>query len=259
MRSLALKAANTGKAPVNKWLLILLLIAIILTLWAAFISDEINEDDSIVVAERKPALAGKPNNDADIKTRKQSNNDNNLSANKGIKSNSDLIPWQLLNREPLDNNEKLGTKTINIFKVHSWLEVPRATRPAPVQIVPPIKPVAPVAPFTYMGQMLDTPKGTQVFLISNNVLVSVVEGEKINQLWRFDKQDENSLRLTYLPLNLPQVLFKSAPAADPLATDPTLDPNQLNAGQQNANQLNPSSLNTDPPESGELGLEELKL
>jgi hypothetical protein len=37
----------------------------------------------------------------------------------------------------------------------------------------------------------------------------VIKGEKINQQWRLDNEDLNSIHLTYLPLGLPQLLSKS--------------------------------------------------
>jgi hypothetical protein len=57
----------------------------------------------------------------------------------------------------------------------------------------------------------------------NGKLYTVVKGEKINQQWRFEAEDSNTLRLTYLPLNLVQTLSKAAKpstaSVKPLSTD----------------------------------------
>jgi hypothetical protein len=95
-------------------------------------------------------------------------------------------------------------KAVDLFKVQSW-EVIKKVKPAP-----PPPPMAPPAPFVYMGKLEDTPKGTQLFLLANNRVITVIKGEKIDTLWRVDSEDANSIRLTYLPLNLPQTLTKNA-------------------------------------------------
>lgn len=237
MRPLELKAAKT---PVNKWLMLFLILAIVLTVWSAFIDGNTSDDDVIEVNERKSALVSTVNKDASNKLNNTKRSTPNTFA---TNTNSVLIPWQQLSRETFSN------KPVDIFKVHSWLEAPRVIKAIPIAAPVPIKPVAPAAPFIYMGQMQDTPKGTQVFLINNGVLISVVTGEKINQQWRLDSQNESSLRLTYLPLNLPQILYKTAVAADALSPASTI----------NSNQPSIDSLNIDPPDSSELGLEELRL
>jgi hypothetical protein len=76
--------------------------------------------------------------------------------------------------------------------------------------LPPPAPVAPPAPFSYIGKLEDSPKETQIFLIANNKFYSVVKGENIDQYWRLEGEDANALQLTYIPLNLPQILSKSA-------------------------------------------------
>jgi hypothetical protein len=61
-----------------------------------------------------------------------------------------------------------------------------------------------------VGKLENSPKGTQVFLMENNKLFSVLMGEKINAQWRLDSEDASSIRLTFIPLELKQVLSKSA-------------------------------------------------
>ena len=115
------------------------------------------------------------------------------------------IPWQKLQRQPLI------IKVDNVFKVHSWLVVPKVakTKEPPLPL-----PMAPPAPFTYMGKLEDTPKGTQVFLMRDGKLYTAIKGQKIDAQWQLDSEENNSIRLTYLPLNLPQVLAKSAKPND---------------------------------------------
>ena len=235
---------NAAKTQFNKWLMLFLILAIFLTVWSAFISDNTSDDDVIEINERKSAFVSLANSDVLNKVQNTLNNTKrSIPSPFATKTDSVLIPWQQLNRETVSN------KPVDIFKIHSWLEVPRVIKAAPITVPIAIQPVAPAAPFIYMGQMQDTPKGTQVFLINNGVLISVVTGEKINQQWRLDSQNESSLSLTYLPLNLPQILYKTAVATDAPTPALTLDSNQSTI----------DSLNIDPPDSSDLGLEELRL
>lgn len=178
-----------GMQSSNKWLMILLALSLILTIWMATQSDDAEVSHNEIeltnpVRSEKPAAL---ETSASIVTGKPD----------GIVP---LIPWYKLEREPLQK------KINNPFKVHSWVVVPTEKK---VKVIPP-PPVAPPAPFAYLGKIQDSPKTTQIFLIENGRLYTVSEGEKINQLWRLDAEDTNTLRLTYLPLNLPQVLSKSA-------------------------------------------------
>jgi hypothetical protein len=70
-----------------------------------------------------------------------------------------------------------------------------------------------------VGKLENSPKGTQVFLLQNNKLFSVVMGEKINPQWRLDSEDVSSIRLTFIPLDLKQVLSKSAKQVVPTAIE----------------------------------------
>lgn len=132
------------------------------------------------------------------------------------------IPWQKLQREPLQN------KVNNVFKVHSWLVIPKPVKSKPM---PPPPPAAPPAPFIYMGKLENSPKGTQVFLMRNGKLYTAIKGQKIDQEWRLDSEDGNNIALTYLPFNLPQILSKSAKSfetdrpLDSANIDPNVDPN----------------------------------
>ena len=188
----------SGGEQSSKWLLILLSITAILTVWVAIQGNDAEGDDAIELAsQRAPS------------------NIHQLNIKKGVVSSSHIVAatpqnalfgWHKLKREPLQN------KTYNLFKVHSWLVVPPAKK---IKAQPPPAPVAPPAPFTYVGRLEQTAKNTQIFMMANGRLYSTRSGEKIDQQWRLDAEDANALRLTYLPLNLPQVLSKSAKPVDP--------------------------------------------
>ena len=185
-------------AQSSKWLFILLLMSVILTVWVAIQGDDAEGGDTIELAsQRAPS------------------NIHLLNIKKGVVSSSHIVAaspknalfgWHKLKREPLQN------KTYNLFKVHSWLVVPPVKK---IKAQPPPAPVAPPAPFTYVGRLEQTAKNTQIFMMTNGRLYSTRLGEKIDQQWRLDAEDANALRLTYLPLNLPQVLSKSAKPVDP--------------------------------------------
>lgn len=198
------------KYPINKWLICFMLLTIALTVWTAFNDDEKKEVD--LVSDR-------PIQKQSVQQTLDATNVITTKANTttGL-ANDTLIPWQHLTRKP-----QLA-KPSNLFKVHSWVVVPAKVKQKP-QPAPP--PVAPAAPFIYFGKLEDSPSNMQIFLVANNRLYSTKLGEKIDQLWRLDAEDANVLRLTYLPLNLPQVISKSArPAIVPTEILPVAENNQ---------------------------------
>jgi len=120
---------------------------------------------------------------------------------------STALAWQSLEgRLPVEM-----ASHADLFKSHSWYVPPP---PKPVVPVPPPKPVAPPAPYTYMGRMEDTPQGTLLMLSGNNKVYTVAVGETVDKIWRVDGEDAATIRLTHVPLNLPQTLPKAGrPAA----------------------------------------------
>ena len=191
--------SGSDGAP-NKWVYTLLLVTLIATAWTALHDDSQNEDAAIdLVASKSTRDIQEPKDQIQANV----NLNQNLSSKKSeITTNtSNLIPWQKLKREPLKN------KTYDVFKVHSWVVVPPVKKIKPQ---PPPPPVAPPAPFNYLGKLENSPNGTLIFLLANDKLFSVILGEKIDQQWRLDSEDANNLRLTYLPLGLPQIISKSA-------------------------------------------------
>lgn len=189
----------------NKWLIVLLLLTVIATAWTALHEDSDQANTALVLQHissnkqqsvKPNAAITKVNQVLALKQTAPIDKPGNKNA---------LIPWQKLKRE---SNK---TAAYDLFKVHSWLVVPPIKKVKPV---PPPPPVAPPAPFIYLGKLDNTPTGTQIFLMANNKLYTVVKGEKIDQQWRFDTEEGALLRLTYLPLSLQQTLSKFAkPAA----------------------------------------------
>jgi hypothetical protein len=58
--------------------------------------------------------------------------------------------------------------------------------------------------------MENTPQGTLLILSVNNKVYTAAIGETLDKTWRLDGEDASSISFTYLPLNLPQRLAKSA-------------------------------------------------
>jgi hypothetical protein len=188
---------NTTSKKYNSWLWLLLIATAILTAWTAINSESDITDNSIELVE---PISG------EIK-QKARENSIKLETEETLKPAENLINWDRLKRE----ENRTSTK-IDIFRPHSWVIIPPAPKVKPA---PPPPPVAPPSPFTYFGKMEDGPKGTLLFLIANNKVYSVKKGSNIDPFWRFDSEDANNIYMTYLPLNLPQVLSKNQKAAGP--------------------------------------------
>ena len=129
-----------------------------------------------------------------------------------IANNRDLQPGYPENSHPSPNLNQ----NRDLFRSYQWIIPPK---PKPVKPPPPPPPVAPTVPFSYFGKIENTPQGTQVLLTGNNKVYSVAIGQSIDSVWQLDSEDANTLRFTYLPLGLPQVLSKMAKPA-PAETNP---------------------------------------
>ncbi len=190
---MALSPTKSGR---NVMLYVVLAITLGLAAWMEFHGDD--ESDAIVVVHQQRT------SQSPVITEAAENKMNTAEA-------TGLIMWQGLKRQPMANSPQ------DLFKVHSWFVPPPVKKAV---FIPPPPPVAPQVPFSYMGKMEDSPKGSLVFLVAHNKLYSVAKGEKVDQQWRLDSEDVNTLRFTYLPLNLTQVLLKSARiAVAPAATN----------------------------------------
>ncbi len=191
---MAININKTKQKTDPKRLAAMLLVAFVLTIWV-LLKDDAEDSDAIELVETKQARQPAPANNRAYKITQT------LPINRAELIENGVIPWQKLQRQPLD------AKVDNVFKVHSWLVVPKVVK---VKAPPPPPPVAPPAPFTYMGKLEDSPKGTQLFLMRGGKLYTAIKGQKIDAQWRLDGEESDTINLTYLPLNLPQVLSKSA-------------------------------------------------
>ena len=209
MVNMASIGGNTTKAS-NKWLYVVLFITLLVTAWTAFHGEDANEEVSNELEVKKSPSDEKGATGHIVD---QSERDQESTSKKSESAlTSSPIPWQKLKREFSDS------QSYDVFKVHSWVVVPPAKKPPPPP--PPPPPQAPPAPFTYVGKLENLPKGTQFFLMENDKLLSVLIGEKITPQWILDSEDAGSIRLTYIPLDLKQVLSKSAkPVVMPTAVE----------------------------------------
>lgn len=201
-----MKVNQLENAKPSKGLLALLTIALLLTLWTFLQSDDENTDVIELADDGASASSKRPMTTANMLP--------NSAGATGLVGNSiarNSLKQYSFKREPL------LAKPYNLFKVHSWVVVPPVKKVKPE---PPPPPVAPPAPFVYIGKFESEAKSAQIFLLANGKLYTTQAGGKIDQQWRLDTEEANALRLTYLPLNLPQVLSKSAkplPMAIPVA------------------------------------------
>lgn len=207
-------SADSKQTQSNKRLLLMLLIAAILTVWSLLKNEE--DADKIELTNPK-VIADKSLLTTDAITpenvNKKSLYKETLRSTQYLRvdeqqalNSAHAIEWQKLQREPLSTHPR------DVFKVHSWLVIPKPIKTKPI---PPPPPVAPPAPFTYMGKLENSPQGMQIFLLRNGHLYTAVKGQKIDAQWRLDAEDMDNIQLTYLPLNLPQVLSKSTKSFEP--------------------------------------------
>jgi hypothetical protein len=189
---------NTSRKKSNLWLWVLLIATALLTIWTAINSETDNTDNSIELAA------------PETKTKKiqLSTESSKQEANETLNPTTSIINW-----DKLERNGIITSSTKDLFRPHSWVIIPPAPKIKPA---PPPPPVAPPSPFTYFGKIEEGPKGTLLFLIANNKVYSVKKGEKIDSFWRYDSEDANNVYMTYLPLNLRQVLSKNQKTAAPL-------------------------------------------
>lgn len=178
-------------ASSSPWIWLVLVITLALTAWMVISdSNTVSSDIELAQADNSPRPS----------TYNRKNNKVKLLDNESKTDTTDLIPWQSLKREA-------NSQTIqDLFKAHSWVVVAPTPKFKPA---PPPPPTAPPAPFAYIGKLEDGANGTQIFLAENNKIYTVVIGQNINPLWRLDGEDANNIKMTFLPLNLPQILAKN--------------------------------------------------
>jgi hypothetical protein len=94
----------------------------------------------------------------------------------------------------------------DLFASASWYVAPPPAPPLPEVVPPPPPPpTAPPLAFSYMGRLLAEPTQRPVyFLVKDDTLYAVGEGELIDGTYRVEGIDSGRLALTYLPLNVRQ-------------------------------------------------------
>lgn len=91
---------------------------------------------------------------------------------------------------------------------HRYVPIVKKTA-IPANLITPPTPVAPKAPFEYIGKLEDE-LATTYFFMAQQRLVSAHLGDKLDGLWKLEREDAQSLQLEYLPLALRQTLSKQA-------------------------------------------------
>lgn len=140
-----------------------------------------------------------------------------------IETRQHYLDWGLLQGRSVAVGA--GQVRADLFRPQRWYVPPPKTA---AELAPP-PPTAPQPGFAYIGKLEDGPQGTVILLASASQLYSVSVGGNVDRAWRLDKEDDQSLQLTYLPLNLPKTLLKKsklAPAANPASHLPG-DPDDL--------------------------------
>lgn len=108
---------------------------------------------------------------------------------------------------PLQAPARKADAIVDLFAVVDWS--PPAPAPvAPAQPPAPAQPTAPPLPFEYVGRTQVAVQGSPllVHLRRGQDLYSVGEGTAIDDQYRLDKIDRDSLEITYLPLSVTQTL-----------------------------------------------------
>jgi hypothetical protein len=186
-----LLSANDQKKSSSIWLWGVLAITIGLTIWTAIAGKNVRQEDVVEMAERRHVNTLKPLQDR-------------AEAISSIEVNrTEATIWQGLKREVKPINPK------NLFNVPAWVASVPVAKIKPVALP---APVAPPAPFVYVGKLEDSPSGNMIILMANDKVFTVAKNAQIDAFWRFDGDDAESVKLTFLPLNLPQVLSKNQQA-----------------------------------------------
>jgi hypothetical protein len=93
----------------------------------------------------------------------------------------------------------LPEKVKDMFVAKSWYVPPPVSR-----VVAP--PSAPPLPYVYVGKMLEEGSNSTVFLEKQNRVFLVREGDVIDSNYRVDAINAPVMTLTYLPLDIKQIV-----------------------------------------------------
>lgn len=97
----------------------------------------------------------------------------------------------------------------NIFGATSWYVPPPP--PPPPKPLPPPKPTAPPMPFTYLG-LYEGAKGTVIMLVKGDRIYTVAVGDVIENTYRVERVEHDTVEMTYLPLNIRQSISTGSPS-----------------------------------------------
>lgn len=93
------------------------------------------------------------------------------------------------------------------FAGKSWyVPPPPPPPPAQVSVQEPPKPTAPPLPFGYMGRMQEEGGAAVVYLTQGARAYTVKQGDTLDGTYRVDTISRTQVTLTYLPLDIKQVL-----------------------------------------------------
>jgi hypothetical protein len=175
-------------------------ITLAITVWLAALADD--SDDEIGIQ-----LAHSRQNIADPVKITGASAAGSLDSTSALPPATSELDWSALAGRTLSADGETA-HSADLFKSHDWYIASKAHEPA----APPPPPVAPHPPFSYLGKLENTPKGTTFFLSADNKVYAVIAGQNLNDAWRLDAETDTSLSLTYLPLGQSRTLAKSGTA-----------------------------------------------
>jgi hypothetical protein len=186
------------------WLLGVLLITVLATIWTAIFSEEPVSEDAILA---KPTLIKEAH--------QQATNSNTVirknmlkqptSPNKTIASN--MKPSQAFQL----TSRSYSPTVKNMFGIQTW--VPPLTKKeleaqqAQQKQLASQPPVAPPLPFKYVGK-IEEEDNIKYFLLQQNKLINIEIGQLVDAQWRLISEDAQYLNWIYVPFDQPKSLTK---------------------------------------------------
>lgn len=151
-----------------RWLLLVLIVVLLAAFWPR---EPDGEPEVVTVAERP--------------------------SRQSVTDASESTRTQAAIREP---GASLGAMTADLFPAQTWRPPP--PKPKPV-VQPP--PAPPSLPFRYLGRWVEG-KDVVVFLSHGEWVLLTRKGDTLAGTWRVDDITQEQMKLTYLPLNMQQIL-----------------------------------------------------
>jgi hypothetical protein len=178
-----MKAAAAPGGRRTLWLGVALLASLLAAQWVS--GEDGAADPEAVEAEASPR---KPTHTADSKPPKEKEQES-----------------ELLRLDRLESR-KFNAQAGDIFRAQSWAPPPPPRSEAEKNQPPPPPPLQ----FKYLGKIIEDEE-TQVFLALAERNYVVKPGENINGQYRLDAVSDHGITVTYLPLNVKQVLATAPP------------------------------------------------